>query len=143
MLHIPAGPSSETAVSPTATPGEFVVGIDTSVFVQCIFRPYTRRAKQMGAPSSSLPVSPENSPTSNTTKEDAAEVSANPVDTAVDTVPSDDRPVTPVDDKSDDSIVVIRGMTSFEETEGVKRRWFRDDMRQSPVNALWSVGSDN
>jgi hypothetical protein len=49
---------------------------------------------------------------------------------------SDARPVSPADDKSDDGVVVVRGTTAFEETEGVKRRWFREEMRQSPVSRL-------
>lgn len=134
MLQIPVGPSTEmSGVAITSSSDTFSVGIETAVFVQCIFRPYARHAKQMELPSSSLPVSPEKDVSNDTAEEDAMEMAVVPVDTAVNMVTSDDRPATPMDDRSDDSIVVIKGMTSLEETEGVKRRWFRDDMRQSPV----------
>ena len=49
------------------------------------------------------------------------------------------RPITPSreegtsDDRSDGSIVVVKAATYNEDADGVKRRWFREEMRQSPV----------
>ena len=139
MLQIPLGPSTEMPGGATSSE-TVVVGFDTSVFVQCIFRPYTRRANPVG-PISTSPSSPDKHFPTVTAKEDGLEM---PVIVTNDTVvpmvvASDERPVTPTDDKSDDGIVVVKGMTSFDETEGVKRRWFREEMRQSPVcsTAIW------
>ena len=133
MLQIPLGPSTEMVrVSPTSS-GTFRV--DTSVFVQCIFRPYARRATPAGSHSSSLSVSPEKHVPSGIETEDVMEMPILPVDAVVNLAFSDERPLTPTDDKSDDSIIVVKGVTSLEETEGVKRRWFREEMRQSPVSS--------
>ena len=135
MLQIPLGPSTEMTGGATSSE-TLVVGFDTSVFVQCIFRPYTRRANPVG-PISPSPSSPAKHFPTVTAKDDGLEMPVIADDTVVSmVVASDDRPVTPTDDKSDDSIVVVKGMTSFDETEGVKRRWFREEMRQSPVFIL-------
>lgn len=39
----------------------------------------------------------------------------------------------PTDDISEDGLVVVKSMSPNEEADAVKRRWFRDEMRQSPV----------
>ena len=143
MLQTPVGPSTEmsgraTVITPSTSPRDIVVGMETTVFVQCIVRPYTRPTQQSVSTPSSLLVSSEKPVPSVSGKENAIEMPIITVDTPVNMVVSDDAPVTPVDDKSDDGMIVIKGMTSFEEAEGVKKRWFRDDMRQSPVSPLLS-----
>ena len=134
MLSIPLGPSTEMP-SGIATSDSPVVGRDTSAFVQCIFRPYTRRSKTVDPAPSTLSA-PEKQTLALTATDDVTEKSSICVDTTATMAESDARPVTPADDKSDDGIVVARGVTAFEETEGVKRRWFREEMRQSPVSRL-------
>lgn len=140
MLQIPLGPSTEMAGVSAPSSGAFRV--DTSVFVQCIFRPYARRATSMVSPSSSTPTTPEKNVSSGVEKGNVKEMPVIPIDEAANLAVLDERPVTPTDDKSEDSIILVRGENTLDETEGVKRRWFREEMRQSPVCSLNCDSSD-
>ena len=145
ILHIPLGPRTEMVGVTSAAPGPAsseTLGMDTSIFVQCIFRPYARRATPMVSPSSSLPNSPEKHISSDTEQGDRMEMPLVQVDAPVNLAVLDDPPVTPMDDKSHDSIVLVKDATSMEDPEGVRRRWFHEEMRQSPVFSCICKSSD-
>lgn len=145
MLQIPLGPSTEmVGVTPASSGPAFseTFGMDTSVFMQCIFRPYARRATPVVSSSSNLPNSPEKHISSDIGQRGGMEMPLVLVDAAVNLAVLDDRPVTPMEDKSVDSIVLVQGATSMEEIDGVRRRWFHEEMRQSPVFSCICHSSD-
>ena len=146
MLQIPLGPRTEmVGVTSTSSVPAFseTLGMDTSVFVQCIFRPYACRATPAVSRTSSLPNSPEKHiSTSDTGQGDRMEMPLVPVDAAVNLAVLDDRPITPMDDKLDDSIVLVKETTSMEDPDGVRKRWFHEEMRQSPVFSCICDASD-
>jgi hypothetical protein len=120
--------SETTENQPDSTESSIIV-IELSQFK--IYLPYSRRSSQNQGISNTAPTSPVYTAEHETSAEIAA---AEPMTQPLSAVSHDEAPT---DDNSEDSLVVVDGMSSNEEAEAVKRRWFRDEMRQSPVFLTW------
>jgi hypothetical protein len=128
---------SETPIDPPVTtpeiddkpldPGESGILV-IKVSQLSIYLPYSLRSTQTQNISNPAPTGPVHLPPPDITHEIVASESIAP---SLSTVASDE---TPADDNSEDSAVIVQDLGSTDEADAVRRRWFREEMRQSPVH---------
>lgn len=114
------------------TSGSLIVDTLLSVSFS-VYRPYFRRPIEVQSSATSTVSGPEKSPIPDISNGTVAPSLPEPVESPSSTAPQDE--ITS-DDKSDDSVVIVKSAAAIDEMEGVKRRWFREEMRQSPVSAV-------
>ena len=92
-----------------------------------IYLPYSLRPIQTQNILNSVPNNPVHHPLHDTSPENIA---SEPMAPSLSAISNDE---TLPEDNSEDSVVVIRTLSATEEADAVRRRWFREEMRQSPV----------
>ena len=119
-VDIPVEPLGLTAADNHTGPSTIVVNASVTFN---LYRPYLRRAV-------SSPI-PEKQPIPEIEQDITTTL---PEDRLQSTMPVEPNEALTPDDKSDGSVVFVKPATSNEDAEGVKRKWFREEMRQSPVS---------
>ena len=92
-----------------------------------VYRPYIRRSVNVDSPP---PVTTEKPHIPDIEQDITKSIPEDPFQSTMAVEPQEE--LTP-DDRSDGSVVLVKAATSNEDADGVKRRWFREEMRQSPV----------
>ena len=124
QVDIPVEPLRLATVDNTTGAGTIVVNASLTFN---LYRPYIRRTVNMD---STPPVTSEKQPPADMEQDITQTIPEDPFQPTMAIEPQE--ALTP-DDKSDGSVVLVKAATSNEDAEGVKRRWFREEMRQSPV----------
>lgn len=100
-----------------------------------LFRPYVRRPIDITSTIVSASSIPEKRPVTGDSNEQTPTSPPEPADSEA----SQDE--SSADDKLDGSIVVVKNAMNVDE-EIIKRRWYREEMRQSPVSELHYSAND-
>jgi epidermal growth factor receptor substrate 15 len=114
--------------------------LDGSIMISFnVYRPYIhRRTETSPEPAVTKEESSSTQVTSETIEGNAETTkTTTTTTTTTETITTTDDAAT--DDSSDATVVVEQGAHSSFEPEGVKRRWFREEMRQSPVSSVFSM----
>jgi hypothetical protein len=125
QVDIPVEPLRLATVDNPTGAGTIVVNASLTFN---LYRPYIRRTVNMD---STPPVTSEKQPPADMEQDITQTIPEDPFQPTMAIEPQE--ALTP-DDKSDGSVVLVKAATSNEDAEGVKRRWFREEMRQSPVS---------
>jgi hypothetical protein len=95
-----------------------------------IYLPYSLRPIETQNVSNSVPSNPVHHAPHDINLESVA---SEPMAPSLSAVSNDE---TVAEDNSEDSVVVIKALSATDEADAVRRRWFREEMRQSPVKSL-------
>ena len=129
---------SETPIDPpvvtTDTDDKPLDSTDSGILVieisqLSIYLPYSLRPTRTQNISNSVSTNPVHHPSHDISPESVA---SEPLAPSLSTVSNDE---TLAEDNSEDSVVVIKALSATDEADAVRRRWFREEIRQSPVKS--------
>lgn len=132
-VDIPADISMTPRVASIEAPvttGTIVMDASVSISFN-IYRPYIRRPTKVQSSVDSSSHSPESLAVAGILSNTVSTLLPGSIESPVSIVPEDE---IATDDKSDVSLLVVNSATALDEMENVKRRWFREEMRQSLVS---------